>query len=47
MHYMNAEKTYLDKTRRELRKNVTSYVEQIWEAIPHETTAVWPLTSDL
>ena len=41
MHHKDSDKTY----RRELYKNATSYIEQIPEATPHETTAVRPLTS--
>ena len=44
---MDAENTYREKARRELHKNATSYIEQILEAAPHETTTVRPLTSHL
>ena len=45
MHHMDADKTHRDKVRWDLHKNATSYIEQILEATPHETTAVWSLTS--
>ena len=38
---MDADKMHREKARRELHKNATDYIE----ATPHETTAVWPLTS--
>ena len=38
MHYMDANKTNWEKARWELRKNVTSFFEQILQATPHETT---------
>ena len=37
---MDADETYREKGRQELLKNATSYIEQILEAISHETTAV-------
>ena len=37
----------MKKVRWELRKNVTSYFEQILEAIPHDAIAVQPLTSNI
>ena len=40
-------KTHREKARWELHKNAVSYLEQILEATPHETTAVLPLTSHL
>ena len=43
MYHMDADKTYSEKARRELPKEVTSYVEQILEPTPHETAAVQPL----
>ena len=46
MHHMNADKTYREKTRWEMHKNVTSCTEQILRATLHET-GVWPLTSHL
>ena len=33
--------------RRELHKNAASYIKQIQEATPHETTAVQQITSHL
>ena len=48
MHHMDANKTHREKKIRwELHKNVRSYLEQILEATPYETTAVWPLTYHL
>ena len=47
MHHMDTDKTYREKARWEQHKNTKSYREQILEATPHETTAVWPLTSHL
>ena len=41
------EKAYWEKARRELQKNVTSYIEQILKATLHETAAVRPPTSNL
>ena len=45
--YMDADKTYGEKARLQLHKNATSYVEQILEATPYETTAVRPVTTHL
>ena len=47
MHHVDTDKTYWEKVRRELRKNAISYIKQILEASPHETTAVRPLISHL
>ena len=47
MHYMEADKMYRDKARRELHKNTSSYTEQILEVAPHKTTAVRSFTSYL
>ena len=47
MHHMDTNKAHGEKARWELHKNAISYFEQILETIPHETTAVWPLTSHL
>ena len=47
MPHMDADKTYRKKTRRKLRKNATSYIEQILEATFHETTAAQLLTFHL
>ena len=44
---MDIDKTNREKSRQELQKNVTSYIEQILEATHQETTAVRPLTSHL
>ena len=45
MHLMDADETYGEKARRKLQKNASSYIGQILEATPHETTAVWPFTT--
>ena len=47
MQHTDTEKVYREKARQELHKNAMSYIEQILEASPHETTAVRPLTSNL
>ena len=44
---MDAGQTHRLKAGWELHKNVTSYIEQLLEATPHETTAVWPITPHL
>ena len=38
---------YLEKVKRELHKNIKSYIKQILEVSYHETTAVRPPTSYL
>ena len=42
---MDADKAYGEKARRQLLKNVTSYIEQILEATSHKTAAVRPPTT--
>ena len=44
MHHMDADSEYREKAWRELRKNATSYIEQILEATSHKTATVRPLT---
>ena len=44
---MDADKAYREKVRQELRKNTTSYIEQILEATFHKTAAVRLPTSHL
>ena len=44
---MDANKILVEKARWELHKNTMSYPEQILEATPNKTTAVWPLISHL
>ena len=44
---MDVDKTYREKARQELHKNAMSYIEQILEATPHDTLAVWLLASHL
>ena len=43
MHHMDANNILRENARWELHKNAVCYLEQILEATPHETTAVWPL----
>ena len=43
MYYMDANKVYREKAKRELLKNVKSYIEQIREATSHKTAAVQSL----
>ena len=47
MHYMDVDYACGEKVRQELRKNATSYIEQILEAIPLETVAEQPPTHRL
>ena len=47
MHHTSVNKTYSEKTRREIHKNATRCLEQILEVIPHKTAAVRSLTSHL
>ena len=44
MHHTDAYKTYSEKAKRELHKNATSYIEQILQAAPYETTTVRSFT---
>ena len=44
---MDVDKEYREKARRELEKNVTSYVKQILEAASHKTAALWQSISHL
>ena len=46
-YYMDADKAYREKAKWELRKNATSYIEQILEVTSHETADLWPPTSYL
>ena len=47
LYGFTSNKVHRKKARWELHKNTTSYLKQILEATPHETTAVLPLTSHL
>ena len=47
MHHMDPDETYWEKAWREVHKKGTSYIEQILEAISHETAAEQPPTSYL
>ena len=42
---MDINKTHREKASLELQKNATSFLEQILETTPNETTVMWPLTS--
>ena len=46
MHLMHANKMQREKTRWELHKNATSYLEEILEAAAHKTVYVRPLISE-
>ena len=39
---MDANKTYGEKTWRQLNKNAASNIEQVLEEGPHKAAAVWP-----
>ena len=45
MHYMDANKTYGEKSWRKLHKNATNNIEQVLEAAPHNVASVRPLTT--
>ena len=45
IHYMEAYKTYGEKSSRQLHKNAASNIEQILEAAPNKAAAVWPPTT--
>ena len=47
VHYMDTNKMHGKKARQEPHKNAMCYFEQILEATPHKTAAVWSLTSHL
>ena len=47
MHHMNANKMRGEKTRWDIHKNAICGFEQILEATPHKTAAVYPFTSHL
>ena len=47
MHHLDGNKIFAKKATWELYKNAMCYFEQILEATPHKTAAVWPLTSRL
>ena len=40
MHYMDANKTAGEETRRKLHKNVESSIEQVLATTPHETPTI-------
>ena len=44
MHYMDANKTGVEKAWRQLHKNAASNTEQVLEATPHKAAAVRPPT---
>ena len=43
--YMDANKTYGGKARRQLHKNAASNIEQVLEATPHKAAPVRPPTT--
>ena len=45
MHYMDANKVYVEETWRRLPKNNASNIELVLEAAPHKAAAVWTLTT--
>ena len=45
MHYMDANKTYGEKTWRQLHRNATSKSELVLKAAPNKAAAVWPPTN--
>ena len=45
MHLLDINKMYREKAGWELGKSATCCFEQILEATPHKTAAIWPLTS--
>ena len=45
IHFMDAYKTYGERTWRQLHKNAASNIKQVLEAVPHKAAAVLPLTS--
>ena len=47
MHFIDVNRTNIEKARRNKNKNSESYFEQILEATPHKTLVVRPLTSYL
>ena len=45
MHYMDANQTAGEETRRQLHKNVESNIEQVLATTPHKIPTIWPLAS--
>ena len=45
MHYVDANKTYEEKTWWQLHKNTASNIEQVMETAPHKTVTVRPPTT--
>ena len=45
MHYLDADKTAGEETRRQLHKNVASNIEQIQAATPNKATTIRPPAS--
>ena len=45
MHYLDANETDGEETRRQLHKNVASNTEQVLAATPHKAPTIWPLAS--
>ena len=45
MHYLDANKTTEEETRRQLHKNVERNTEQVQASTPHKTPTIRPLAS--
>ena len=45
MHYLDANETAEEETRRQLHKNVESNIEQVLAATPHKAPTIRPLAS--
>ena len=45
LHYLDANKTAGEETRRQLHKNAASNIEQVQEATPHKVPTIRPPTS--
>ena len=45
MHHVDANKTYGEKTWRQLHKNAASNIEQVLETAPHKTATVHSSTT--
>ena len=45
MHYVEANKTAGEETRRQLHKDVASNIEQVLAATPHKAPTIGPLVS--
>ena len=45
MHYLDANKTAGEETRRQLNKNVASHIERVLAATPHKAPTIRPPAS--